>query len=193
MKFRKKLSLLSLFAVLLLCSACARVVIPEEVLQIPEFSSVYTSCNLWYDGKGVIKSENIQQGTILPFGSEVEFLKATAEEIRFRRSSDGKVYSIRYDSSTHLLPIEEFIKRIFVLRNEKDLTLGIRPVVREKIKRGIVEKGMTRQEVLLAYGPPPANRTPSETVDTWTYYTDRGVTRRVVFFNNRVTDIIQLD
>lgn len=190
---QKTLFSLLVLSILLLNVSCTRSVIPEEVLQIPEFSPVYTSCNLWYNEDGVIRSENIQQGTILPFGSEVEFLESNAEEIRFRRISDGKKFCIQYDKGYHLLPVEEFIKRIFVLRNEKDLVLGIRPIVREKIKRGIVEKGMTRQEVLLAFGPPPAARTPSETADTWTFWVEEGLTRKIVFFNNRVVNIIQLN
>ena len=192
MKQKILFPLLILSLLLLLNTSCTRPVIPEEVLQIPEFSPVYTSCNLWYNAEGVIRSENIQQGTILPFGSEVEFLGSNAREIRFRRISDGKTFCIVYEKGHHLLPVEEFIKRIFVLRNEKDLVLGIRPVIREKIKRGIVEKGMTRQEVLLAFGPPPAARTPSETADTWTFWVEEGITKKVVFFNNRVIDILQL-
>lgn len=192
MKHKKKLFCLSFFVILFTVS-CARTVIPEEVLQIPEFSPVYTSCNLWYDAKGIIRSENIQQGSILPFGTEVEFRKGCSKGVMFRRVSDGKIFHLRYNKAINLLPIEEYIKRIFVLRDAKELALAVRPIIKEKIKRGIVEKGMSRKEVLLAYGPPAAVRTPSETVDTWIYWTDEGVTRRVVFFNNRVTDIIQLD
>ncbi len=177
-----------LFAVV----GCARIVIPEEIIQMPEFSSVYTSYNLWYDKDGEIASENIQQGTILPFGTKIEFIDANTDRIRFRRVSDGKEFQINYNINRNLVPIEVFIKRLFVFRDEKDLTMGVRPVIYEKIRRGIVEKGMTRSEVLLAYGPPPAMRTPSETVDTWLYWSNEGVTKRVVFFGDKVVDVIEL-
>lgn len=182
------LSLLLLFA----AAGCARVVIPEEVIQMPEFASVYTAYNLWYNKKDVIASENIQQGTILPFGTKIEFIDANTDRIRIRRVSDGKEFQINYNINRNLVPIEVFIKRLFVFRDEKDLVLGVRPVIYEKIRRGIVEKGMTRTEVLLAYGPPPAMRTPSETVDTWLYWSNEGVTKRVVFFGDKVIDIIDL-
>ena len=190
---QKTLFSLLVLSILLLNVSCTRSVIPEEVLQIPEFSPVYTSCNLWYNEEGVIRSENIQQGTILPFGSEVEFLESNAEEIRFRRISDGKKFCIRYDKGYHLLPVEEFIKRIFVLRNEKDLVLGIRPIVREKIKRGIVEKGMTRQEVILAFGPPCAFKTPARANSTWVFWEDFLVAKRVVFNEDAIVDIFVLE
>lgn len=185
-------SLLMAAFVLCLLPACARDLIPEEVLQIPEYSQVYTAYNLWYNADGVCRSENVQQGGILPFGTEIEFMKANSDGIHFRRVSDGKEFYLKYSEYHSVIPIENYIKRLFVLRNEKDLAIGIRPLVYEKIRRGIVEKGMTRNEVLLAYGPPPAMSTPSETVDTWIYWRDYGVGRRIVFFGDRVVEIIEL-
>ena len=185
--------LAAVFTTMVFLSGCAREVIPEEVLQVPEFSAIYTSYNLWYDADGDIRSENIQQGTILPFGTQIEFIDANTDRIRFRRVSDGKEFRIKYNINRNMIPVEQFIKRLFVLRDGKDLAMNVRPLILEKIRRGIVEKGMTREEVLLAFGPPPAVRTPSETVDTWLYWTDDGVTRRIVFFGNKVISIIELD
>jgi hypothetical protein len=191
----KKLSSLLFAAVsaLFLLTSCARTIIPEEVLQIPEFAPVYTAFNLWYDAEGVMTSANIQKGSILPFGTEIEFVEADTDRIIFKRVSDGKIFKLKYSLDRTLVPIEQYIRRAFVLKNKKELTIGVRPMIQEKISRGIVEKGMTRNEVLLAYGPPPPMRTPSETVDTWIYWTDDGVTVRVVFFGDRVIDLIRFD
>lgn len=189
----KKTVLLFIAAAAMLLTSCARTVIPEEVLQMPEFTPVYTAYNLWYDEDGDMRSENIQQGTILPFGTEIEFIDADTDRIRFRRVSDGREFRLNYNVNRSMIPIESFIKRLFVFKPEKELRLGVRPLIYEKIKRGIVEKGMTRNEVLLAFGPPPAMRTPSETVDTWLYWSDEGVTRRIVFFGNKVIDVIVLE
>ena len=178
---------------LFLLTSCARTVIPEEVLQIPEFAPVYTAFNLWYDADGVMTSANIQKGSVLPFGTEIEFVEADTDRIIFKRVSDGKIFKLKYSLDRTLVPIEQYIRRAFVLKNKKELTIGVRPTILEKISRGIVEKGMTRNEVLLAYGPPPPMRTPSESVDTWIYWTDDGVTIRVVFFGNRVIDLIRFD
>ncbi|MBO4647789.1 MAG: hypothetical protein J5806_06485 [Lentisphaeria bacterium] len=190
---KRLLSCIGAAAAVLLLTSCARTVIPEEVLQVPEFAPVYTTFNLWYDAKGVATSANIQKGTILPFGTEIEFIDANTDRIRFRRVSDRKEFTLKYDVDRSLIPIELYIRRLFGFRTEKELTLGVRPLIYEKIRRGVVEKGMTRQEVLLAFGPPPAMRTPSETVDTWIFWTDDGVTRRVIFFGDKVLDVISLD
>ena len=191
----KKLSslLIAAASALFLLTSCARTVIPEEVLQIPEFTPVYTAFNLWYDAEGVMTSANIQKGSILPFGTEIEFVEADTDRIIFKRVSDGKIFKLKYSLDRTLVPIEQYIRRAFVLKNRKELTIGVRPTILEKISRGIVEKGMTRNEVLLAYGPPPPMRTPSESVDTWIYWTDDGVTKRVIFFGDKVIDVIYLD
>ena len=167
--------------------------IPEEVIQAPEFVPVYTSFNLWYDADGNMDSLNIQKGSILPFGTQIEFIDATTDRIRFKRVSDGKVFRLEYNFDRTLLPIEKYIRRLFVFTDGKEMTLSVRPMIQEKIRRGVVEKGMTRNEVLLAFGPPPPMRTPAESVDTWIYWVDRGATIRVVFFGNKVLDIIRLD
>ena len=166
----------SLFS-LIFFAGCARTVIPEEVLQLPEYTPVYTSYNLWANEKSEISSANVQKGTILPFGTEITFINANENEINFKRVSDGKVFKIVYDRNKNIIPIEMFIKRLFVFDNAETLA---------------VEKGMTRNEVLLAFGPPPAMRTPVESVDTWTYWTDAGVSRKIVFFGNRVIEIIEI-
>ena len=180
-------------AAMLLLTACARTVIPEEVLQMPEYAPVYTAFNLWYDAKGRMSSFNIQKGQILPFGTEIEFIEADTDGIRFKRVSDGKQFYLKYSLDQTMVPIEKYIRRLFVFKDEKEQIIGIRPRIYEKIKRGVVEKGMTRNEVLLAFGPPPQIRTPSETVDTWIYWSDDGVTKRVIFFGEKVIDIIYLD
>ena len=63
--------LIAAVSALFLLTSCARTVIPEEVLQIPEFAPVYTAFNLWYDAEGVMTSANIQKGSILPFCTEI--------------------------------------------------------------------------------------------------------------------------
>ena len=180
-------------AVLTLLTSCARTVIPEEVLQMPEFAPVYTAFNLWHDRDGNMSSANVQKGEILPFGTEIEFIDANTDRIRFKRVSDGKEFRLSYSLDKTLIPIEQYIRRLFVFRNEKEQIIGVRPRIYEKIRRGIVEKGMTRNEVLLACGPPPPMRTPSETVDTWIYWTDDGVTKRIVFFGEKVLEVIEFD
>ena len=67
----KTTALLLSLCTLILTAGCARTVIPEEVLQLPEYTSVYTAYNLWANEKSEIPSANIQKGTVIPFGTEI--------------------------------------------------------------------------------------------------------------------------
>lgn len=187
-------------ALMFLFAGCsAKVVIPEEVLQLPEHTEVYTACNLWYNNAekpeepAEIDELNIMKGEILPFGTRIEFLPSNEDGIAFRRVKDNKVFRFRYDLTKNVESVETVIKKFFTVKTPEELAAGIRPLDLEKLKRGLIEKGMRRKEVLLGYGNPPPLRTPALNVDTWTYFVDFGITRRVVFFDNRVIDIIQLD
>lgn len=181
----------------LFLAACTQTVIPEEVLQLSEYARVYTAYNLWYttgeDGENVIDPLNMQKGKLIPFGTRISFVDADTGKIRFKRESDGTLFTARYHVSSNLIPIENYIKQLFTTKNEEELSVGIRPLILEKIRRGLVEKGMTRKEVRLGYGIPSPLRTPSDLVDTWIYFLDDAVTKRVIFFGNRVVEIIQLD
>ena len=103
---KKTCSLLWIAVSLFMLTSCARTVIPEEVIQVPEFVPVYTAFNLWYDADGDMDSLNIQKGSILPFGTQIEFIDATTDRIRFKRVSDGKVFRLEYNFDRTLLPIE---------------------------------------------------------------------------------------
>lgn len=186
-------------AAVFLASCAPRTVIPEEVLQLPQYSRIYTAGNFWSvpsgkeDNQHIIDELNTQKGEILPFGTEIEFMKSDAENIAFRRKSDGRLFVLKYDAGKSVRNIEDVIKSAFTLKKPQELVAGIRKTDVEKLKRGLVEKGMRRNEVLLGYGLPPPLRTPALNVDTWTYYVDYGTTKKVVFFGDKVIEIIQLD
>lgn len=199
MKTFIKNSLLLFFILLLSSCSSPRRIIPEEVLQLPEYAKVYTSYNLWAQedeekkGTFVIDELNIQKGELIPFGTEITFMQSDMEKIVFKRQNDGKIFILKYSAAKNIRNIEDVIKSVFTTKLPEELAAGIRKKDLEKLKRGMVEKGMRRSEVLLGYGLPPPLRTQSLTVDTWTYFTDHGVTRKIVFFGDRVTEIIQLD
>ena len=200
MKKMKKTSqlfiLLSIFAcsIFLLLTGCARTVSPAEVLQIPEHASVRTAYNLWYLDPMEMDTLNYLQGSVLPFGTEVFLTRATDQEICFRTAgTPSKEFRIHFSDQYRFQSVEDYIRELFTTKTTDDLTLGIRPITIEKLKRGIVEKGMTRQEVALAFGPPCAFKTPATSHNTWVYWTDFLVSKRVIFNKGKVMDIFVLE
>jgi hypothetical protein len=50
---------------------------------------------------------------------------------------------------------------------------------------------MTRDQVLMSLGYPPAHRTPSLSASTWTYWQNRWVTMVVAFEGDRVSRVVR--
>lgn len=183
----------ALLAMSLLPSCSHRQIIPEEALQLPAHSKIYTASNIWYEDKDSISSVNCQKGSILPFGTEVEIVRAYDDSIRMRDVSSGQTYTIDYDRGSWMMPIEEYMRMLFTTVDADGVAKDMKPAVFEKLRHGVVEEGMTREQVLLAYGHPVPCRTPSIKDDTWIYWIDTMVSRRVVFTGDKVVAIITLE
>jgi len=190
MRFRHCLFLF-LAAVFSLCG-CAHPMIVSEVLQSPEQAPIYTRYNLWYTDPMHMDTLNMLKGEILPFGTEVEITSASDREICFTTVADKRKFRIKFTSDYRMMSAEDYLRELFSMKNESDLTVGVHPLTVEKLKAGIVEKGMTRQEVELAFGPPCAFRTPSPRLDTWCYWTEYLVGKRVIFTGDVVSDVFVL-
>ncbi|MBO5760438.1 MAG: hypothetical protein J6S53_02720 [Lentisphaeria bacterium] len=197
---KKILTVFCLLILTVLFTGCARqTVIPEEVMQLPQYAQIYTAFNLWSNPSpdkeegSIIDELNTRKGELIPFGTQIEFLKSDAENIIFKTVKDQKKHTLKYSAGKSVRNIEEVIKTFFTTKTMTELTAGIRKPDIEKLKRGLVEKGMRRNEVLLGYGLPPPLRTPVLNVDTWTYYTDYGVTQKVVFFRDKVVEILAIN
>ncbi len=189
----KILSLLSgALAAALSVAGCTSHVLVSEVLQQPVDAPVYTKFNLWYSDPSDIPSANVQQGLFLPAGTEVTPESATEDELVFSDGS-GARYTISFDPGMHMCPMREFIRMFLTLDPPEKLFEEVRPEFFPYIQRGEVVPGMSRQEVLLSYGPPPACRTPSLRNETWIYWIAPDQTIRVVFRNDRVRNIVNVN
>ena len=177
--FKMKHLVLSLctVSVLLLCS-CAREYIPYEVLQVSKFDKVYTAYTLWYTDPMTMTNENIQQGSIIPFGTEVRITYMDDNRICFEAA--GKNFQISIAEKS-LENIHAFTIRTFSSKNAEALAGNSTASQFEKMRRGIIAEGMTEQQVLTAYGRPSITRSPLLSNDTWIYQVGPVKSRRVIF------------
>jgi len=178
-------------AVLATLTGCSQINV-AEVLQQQKNSGIYTNCNLWYNPDHQIAGMNYQDGKIIPFGSEVEIIKATKNQIRFKTLSNQQEYRIDFDPEWAMVSSEIYIRQVFTLQDRQQLAKDIPAETVRNIERGLVVRGMNRREVLLTCGTPAACRTPSLENDTWIYWTDRFSTIRVVFKDGKVAEILSL-
>ena len=190
---RLRIRILLFFAAAVLLTGCAHKMIVSEVLQSPEQAPIYTRYNLWYTDPEKMDTLNMLKGDILPFGTEVDITSATDREICFTAVKTGQKFRIKFSRDYRVMSAEDYLRELFSTKSEYELTVGVHPLTVEKLKAGIVEKGMTRQEVELAFGPPCAFRTPSPRLDTWCFWTEYLVGKRIIFTRDVVSDILVLE
>lgn len=190
---RKIVFALSCAALLLAGAGCARVVSVAEVLQQPKEAKIFTAYNIWYQDPTNISSVNYQKGArFIPLGTEIEIIEADEQKIVFKDNADIK-FTIYFDRSMMMIPIQNYIRQIFTLKNKAEQTAGLSKEVLQNIERGIVIENMTRDEVRLVCGPPPAFRTPDSSNATWIYFLDVNETYRVIFGDKRVKVIMNIN
>ena len=144
----------------------------------------FLCCNVHYDPhKPEITDAIPSQGTLIPFGTRVEVQKVTRDTVRFEAASHPPI-TLSYDHGGRG-SFETFLGRFFV---SEDPRLKLKKVPARQVKlieKGMVAPGMSRDQVPMAIGYPPADHTPSLEATTWTY--PSGL---VVYFDgSRVTSV----
>lgn len=179
----------------LLLGGCADPVLFSEVFQQEKGEKIYTNYNLWYTDPLNMDSLNIQQGSFIPVGTEIEPLSTGrwSDEIRFKVVSTGVEHCINFSSAHRLCTMREFIACTFTTSNQQELLAGLPEAMQTRILRGEVVPGMSEKAVLLAYGPPPACRTPDLRNGTWIYWRNSNDIIRLVFRADRVRTILNVD
>ncbi len=163
----------------------------SEVLQQPIDAKLYTRYTLWSRTKK-ISSLNVQEGRILPPGSEVEALFANERRLELK-DKNGREYTIIFEPGEQLCDMRAFIRQLLTIQPPEKEFADIRPEMKPYVMRGEVIPGMNRREVTAAYGPPARSRTPNLTNDTWVYWISDDETIRVVFRGNVVRSILNMN
>lgn len=187
-------------AMLIITGCTSEPVVFAEVFQQGENEKLYTACNIWYTDPENISCLNIQQGSFIPVGTEIEPIGTSVcgnflglngfnEEIKFRDKS-GKNYTIKFKEGYRLCSMRDYMFYTFTKKNRAELLKGIDSKVQKHILRGEVVPGMTEAEVKLCYGPPPAIRTPDLRNETWTYWLTDDENIRLVFRSGKVRNLL---
>ena len=186
-----------LFAALLtglILAGCAEPVLFSEVFQQSKDQKIYTNYNLWYTDPLDMDCLNVQQGSFIPVGTEIEPISTEywSDRINFKDLSTGKVHSIKFSQAERLCTMREFISYTFTTSTRDELFKELPPVVQQRIIRGQVVPGMNQKAVLLAYGPPPACRTHDLKLGTWLYWRTKDDVIRLVFRDDKVRTILNV-
>ena len=186
-------------AVVLGTGCCSEPVVFSEVFQQGVNEKLYTAYNIWYTDPENISCLNIQQGSFIPIGTEIEPVRTSScsglagsdEKITFRDKT-GKTYTINFKDGYRLCSMRDYIFYTFTKKDRAELLKGVSSQVQKHILRGEVVPGMTEAEVKLCYGPPPAIRTPDLRYETWIYWLTDNDTVRVIFRGGKVRNLLNL-
>ena len=144
--------------------------------------SRYLCCNLHYE-KTKINDVNYQVGSVIPLGTHVRISDISAKALTFQPDGHPAItVLLRYGRKT--IDMDTFVDRLLVRDDPRRRLPGGN--VGTLIKSSRVDEGMTRKQVLMSLGYPPAHRTPSLDGPQWTYWQNRWVTFTVTFEGDRV-------
>ena len=198
--FKKSVILFSLLLTTVIISSCyystqiskLEYVYDQFGLNFPKHEQIYLAHNIWYKDPMNISYMNYQQGEIIPFGTEIKFIESYPDYVVFEVVKDKKQFKIVNEPEYSMLTNEEFFKQAFTTVNPMTRLTHASMKLILKLEKGQIELGMTREEVLISFGPPPLCMTPPGTEVTWIYFLNNELkTTHIVFQGNKVSYIFQ--
>ena len=147
---------------------------------VPEIDkSYFTKHNFMFE-KGRHVTTNYWRGELVPINSKVKVL-----------AIGGKTMTVEYKGQ--IIKIKNIAKHTKkTIEQIADNLLSTTPVnvsgkFAKSIQFGEMRFGMTKQEVLMTRGYPPAHKTISTESDRWIFWSSRFVQQTIIFENGRLT------
>ncbi|HBM17367.1 MAG TPA: hypothetical protein DD381_13655 [Lentisphaeria bacterium] len=160
-------------------------------MDLPKGKQLYLAHCIWYTDPLDISPLNYHKGTIIPFGTPIDIVKAGDGYITFQLKGTIRQFKIENDYPLTMLRDRPFFQQIFTPDNPENNLKDIDPETLADMKNGIVKVNMSREEILTVFGPPPKFMNPLSDI-TWSYYVDPTLkTVHVVFKNDKVSYIFE--
>ena len=192
----KILQLICIAAAAALLPSCAERFSARELeyaqwIGLPLDCPLFLAHNVWVEEGGVATPINRQQtGRLVPFGTEVKLMEAKEGKLVLKVVGSNDTLIIVNDKSETCVSDREAFLHMLGRGGKTSLSDGVAPETLAKIELGLVEVGMTKDEVLLSQGVPMKGRTPLLDSDTWTYHIAEQKLRRVIFKNGKVNHVL---
>ena len=190
---------------LVLASACKGPSVPHPMTS----QTRYLCCNMRYE-KPEVSDANYLKGTLIPFGTRVQILEVGRKTVKFQPAGHPPItFVLKYGDK--VLTMDQCLDRLFLAEDPHAKLMRVRDDaapqkaprkgerarnperasdrVGKLIDQGVVDVGMTRDQVLMALGYPPAHRTPALDAPVWTYWQNRWATMQVYFDGDRVARV----
>lgn len=171
--------------VLLMAAALSRAQTRSTEPVVP--TPLYTAYNIWYEKPNAISSVNYKTGTMLPAGTPIRSVQVNRSRIAFT-TTDGGAYTIVFQAQNHPgMTIDEFKDRMLIPRNFAAMTREMTALEVGCIRKGAIEPDLGKQAVVMVYGYPPEDHTPSVNSNTWRYPMNRSRSEVIEFDSHGMT------
>jgi len=144
-------------------------------------------CNVRYE-RTTIADVNFQRGTLIPVGTPVRITRVTNKGVVFEAPGHPPI-TLVLKYGRRQLTLDEYLDRVLLQTDPRRELARLPRPTRQAIEAGRVEPGMTRRQVVMALGYPPAHRTPSLASPEWLYWQNRWEIFSVRFDGDRVTAV----
>jgi hypothetical protein len=180
---KRMLALLGLLAVVG-CKAS----MPPEVLQSYQARTLFTCCNIHYEGDE-ISDANYWVGSTLPAGTPVQVVAAGRNSVTF--DAEGRKLTLVHQYGKDQESMQQYLDKVFVGSDPRGTIATYSRSAQDAIREGRVERGMTKEQVLASVGYPPVHRTTSTSMNEWLFWYNRWVTYKVQFDDSgKVTNVV---
>jgi hypothetical protein len=148
----------------------------------------YLCCNFYYE-RVKVNDGAWQVGTKVPLGTRVRIERVRRNSIEFTPEGYPTI-TLVYQYGDKALPFDAYLDRLLVHHDPRGRLRKLSSKRVAAIENGVVEQGMSKDQVLMARGIPPAHRTPSLESPTWIYWRNRWDTMDVYFVNDKVDRVV---
>lgn len=158
----------------------------------------YTAYNIWKWPSYHMKCINYKGSRkMIPAGTQVIEPKIVKSEdsfgdyvkvIRFKTVNNNKIFKIFFTKKYHPgKTIHDYLDYMFTTKKFEELTAGLSDNEISAIKSGAIFDGMSKEAVLICYGPPPEHATHSLDSRIWTYWKNKKNIEKIAFNSNNRT------
>ncbi len=140
-----------------------------------------------FASRGVVSPANYRVDVPIPAGAPITVLSVNPKVIQFRVNETGQTFQFINHRSTGM-GIEMAFDDFFGTEDPSARIAALDEEKRIATLEGRAISGMTKEEVLMAVGPPPRNETPTTEANTWRYWRNRFTKFNIHFVNGVVVD-----
>lgn len=145
----------------------------------PEIGHEYYLAHcLKFDGDSA-SAVNYWRGTLLPINTKVKLVAMDSDRLVLHVLDTGETVKVNNKLSLTRKTVPEIAQRMLSPR-PIDLSSFDRST-RAAIKSGILQLGMTREQVVMARGYPPGEKTPDLDLNRWVYWSSRFIHQTLLF------------